>query len=118
MRADRPNRCGAKQSGYGKTGLMVHRQIFMERKQTVNNLLWSSKVNHYKCLIAEHKSDTKQLFRIANHLLGRKKDSLLPSGTEINVSKIFGEFFIEKVAKIRDSIPPAHEILDLARPVS
>ncbi len=49
-----------------KTGLMIRRQIFMERKQTVNNLLWSFEVNHYKCLISEHKSDTKQLFRIAS----------------------------------------------------
>ncbi len=58
-----------------------------------------------------------KLFRIPNHLLGRKKDSLLPclpSGIEINVAKMFSEFFIEKVTKIRDSIPPAHEILDLS----
>ncbi len=88
----------------------------MERKQTVNNLLWNSKVNHYKCLIAKHKSGTKQRFRIAHHLLGRKKDSRLPSGTEINVAKMVSEFFIEKITKIRDSIPPAHRILDLAPP--
>ncbi len=82
-----------------KTGLTVHRQIFMERKQTVNNLLWSSKVNHYKCLIAEHKSDTKQLFRTANRLLGRQKHSLLPSGGEINVAKMFSRFSSKRSLK-------------------
>ena len=30
-----------------KSGLTVHRQIFMKRKQTINNLLWNAKCNHY-----------------------------------------------------------------------
>ena len=77
-----------------KSGLTVHKEIFMEKKQTVNNLLWRAKLDHYKGLIEEHKDDTKQLFRITNHLLGRNKVSPLRSGSDINIANMYSEYFV------------------------
>ena len=89
-----------------KTGLTVHREIFMEKRMDVNTLIGKSKVEHYKTLISEHQGDIKHLFRIVNSLLGKSSSSPLPSDkTSTELVGMFSDFFVEKITKIRNSIP-------------
>ena len=87
-----------------KSGLEVHRQIFLETRNNVNSLIKGSKVKFYKNLIDNNRNDTKQLFRVVNKLLGKDVRSALPSGSSISIADMFSNYFIDKIDTIRDSI--------------
>lgn len=89
-----------------KTGLVVHRQIFIAERQNVNDLLLKTRQNYYNDRINESRGNTKELFKFANTLLGRDRGSPLPpdkSNTEL--ASLFSDFFINKINNIRDNIP-------------
>ena len=86
------------------TGLHVDREVFIEQRDHVNQMIEDAKQNHYRDQV-NGCEDLKQLFKIVNKLLGKKTDAVLPS--KISVSSLaqrFNEFFIEKIVKIRESI--------------
>jgi len=95
----------------------VHREVFIELRQRVNDLIYEAKTNHFKGLLEEHKADTKQLFRFTNNILGRNSVSPLPSGTDSDIADMFSEFFIEKILRIRDSIPSDNVTIHIPPPV-
>ena len=53
-----------------KTGLVVHREVYMEARVMVNALIDQEKRNHYQSIIAENHGNTKQLFSVVHLLLG------------------------------------------------
>ena len=89
-----------------KSGLTVHRDIYIEQKQRVNTIITEAKASYYKEAIQDHKGDTKQLFKFINNLLGKTNGSPLPSEkTNMEVADMFSDFFIEKIFRIQESIP-------------
>ena len=53
----------------------------------------------------ENSSNPKQIFRICNSLLGRKKDSPFPPGfTNQELANNFNSFFITKITNIRNQL--------------
>lgn len=93
-----------------KTGLTVHRDMYMDRRSTVNSLIEQAKTTHYRTAIAENQNDTKQLFSIITTLLGKKKTTTLPADKPpSDLCSIFGNYFIEKIDNIRKNIPVHHD---------
>ena len=89
-----------------KTGLVVHREVYMEARDMVNALIDQEKRNHYQSIIAENHGNTKQLFSVVHLLLGKSKTTPLPSDKSASeLCSLFGDFFVEKISKIRNSIP-------------
>ena len=95
--------------------LQVHYKIFKCAHRKVVDLCHNAKKSFYCDKIKEHGSDQKQLWKIANDLLFRKKASPLP--THVDSSELandFATFFSEKIQKIRESFPSAsvdpHEV--------
>jgi hypothetical protein len=88
--------------------LQVDKEIFIEHRHKVNELIDVSKRDHYRNLITSC-SDSKQLFRVLNQLLGRKREAQPPEKTPLVLAEMFSQFFIEKISDIRDSIPDAND---------
>lgn len=87
-----------------KTGLTVHREIYLHARNRVNDVIKSAKTDFYQNKIAECHRDSKELFRITNTLLGKKKTTTLPNKPHDELVEEFSNFFVTKVANIRSSI--------------
>jgi hypothetical protein len=86
-----------------KTNLTIHRQIFLEAQQHVNNLIDHAKKQHY--LKKVESADQKSLFKIVDTLLNKAASGSLPSHDSPNdLADRFGQFFSEKISKIRDDL--------------
>ena len=89
-----------------KTGLVVHREMYVEKRDMVNALIDQEKTNHYQSIIAENQGNTKQLFSVVHLLLGKSKTKPLPSNKSASeLCSLFADFFVEKISKIRNSFP-------------
>ena len=96
-----------------KTGLTVHKQLYNNAKKLVTKLVHKAKTTYYCNKIKESQS-CKQLFSVANQLLGNKKPSPLPTVFPlIDLPKRFLDFFKDKIETIRNKLdvlpsnPPA-----------
>ena len=99
-----------------KTGLTVHKQLcqlYNNAKKLVTKLVHKAKTTYYCNKIKESLS-CKQLFSVANQLLGNKKPSPLPTVFPlIDLPKRFLDFFKYKIETIRNKLdvlssnPPA-----------
>ena len=88
-----------------KTKLVVHRQIYMEERATMNKVVKDAKVTYYNNLVEESAKDSKKLFGVLNSLLGRSKGYSLPDHSDLTELLIrFSDYFITKVSDIRNSI--------------
>ena len=67
-----------------KTGLIVHREIFVEQRQLVSNLIKLLKAKYYADKIEECGTDQKALFNVINSLQNKRKEMALPSSGSIS----------------------------------
>ncbi|ELU09050.1 hypothetical protein CAPTEDRAFT_203729 [Capitella teleta] len=106
----RQNKVDVGQRGDGDRGsqLQVDKDIFIEHRHKVNELIDVLKRDHYRNLITSC-SDSKPLFRVLNQLLGRKREAQPPEKTPLVLAEMFSQFFIETISDIRDSIPDAND---------
>ena len=78
---------------------------FYRTWQTTTNILNQAEKNYYHKLVKNNHTDTKKIFAICDNLLGRNQDLPLPPGfTNEELAKCFNNFFISKIAKIRDTL--------------
>ena len=89
------------------------RVVWPHHHYILSSLMRSTLLHHHHC---HHKSfnngigknytnNPKQIFRICNSLLGRKKDSPLPPGfTNQELANNFNSFFITKITNIRNQL--------------
>ena len=107
-----------------KTGLTVHRDIYVDKRIKVNNLIKLSKTNHYQSRITECHDNTKQLFKVVNTLLGKDRGSSLPDRPIPDLLEDFSGFFVTKVQDIKSSIqalntePPVLQITQVNIPMT
>jgi len=86
-----------------RTGLEVHRQIFKDKCSLTGKLLHQTKQDYFSQKIEDCGSDHKQLFKLSNTLMGKQQEIVLPSSTSnTELSNMFAQFFINKVATIRN----------------
>ena len=63
-----------------KTGLTVHREMYLVEERRVCNLIHCAKKAYYNSQVTACKGDQRCLFSVVNKLLGRSESSPLPSG--------------------------------------
>ena len=81
-----------------KSGLTVHRQIFIHHREKVKKLFLQAK--NYVCNKIES-SSCKDLFHITDQL----SDSTLPSSIPtVDLPDTFGDFFSTKIQRLRDEL--------------
>ena len=69
-------------------------------------MTFETKKEHYCALVEDNKQDMKQLFVIANQLLHKSKDTILPPcNSSQELADKFVSYFTSKVKKIRDEFP-------------
>ena len=91
-----------------KSGLTVHKEMYLQKKMAVNKLIRETRTEYYKNLIQEHKKNPKKMFSVVSSLLGKKKSRLLPPGrSDADLADSFSAFFTNKVEKVRQSIEDA-----------
>ena len=84
-----------------KTGLTIHRDIFMERRGDVNDLIRNTKTDYYANLICENKDNNKKLFDVVNTLLGRKQSMPLPRKPVDILVESFSDFLSARLWPLR-----------------
>ena len=78
---------------------------FCSRRRLVSNLLFATEKEYYHDKLHEHRGNIKQVFRLCDSLLGRKKEQLFPP--RLNNQELadkFNEFFITKITNIRSDL--------------
>ena len=83
-----------------------NRNNYVNQKNVCVELSLAKQTSYYSKLVGESKNCQRSLFKIANELLDKSNDKVLPSHTnEKQLANHFNEYFVEKVSKIRRSIP-------------
>ena len=78
---------------------------FYLQRWKVSNVLNSAERYFLHSRLHENPKNPKQIFRICNSLLGRKKDSPLPPGfTKQQLANNFNSFFTTKITNIRNQM--------------
>ena len=78
---------------------------FCSQHRLVSNLLFATEKKYYHDNLCEHKGNIKQVFKLCNSLLGRKKEQLFPPGLNSQeLADKFNEFFITKITNIRSDL--------------
>lgn len=91
-----------------RTKLTVHHQLFKEQCRLVSVLLIKSKKEYYSRKITDCGTDHKKLFRLTKNLMGQKGEIVLPScPSDTTLANRFSEFFMNKIATIRENINSA-----------
>ena len=86
-----------------RTKLEVFHQLFREKCSHLGTLLSKAKNMYYTNKIQKIGNDHKQLFNLTKQLMGKNKQSPLPtSSSEIELANLFAEFFLNKVVTIRE----------------
>ena len=72
----------------------------------MNDLIRCAKENHFSSIIESNQGDQKILFQAVNNLLYRKPIVRYRSvGSDMAIAEKFKSFFIDKIRRIRDSLP-------------
>ena len=84
-----------------------------------NRMLDYNKRHHLLTKINEPNSDSKQLFRALNSILGNISENPLPTGTtDSQLAEEFANFFLNKIDKIREGFTniPSYQLRQLDTP--
>ena len=84
-----------------KTGLTIRRDIFMEMRGDVNDLIRKTKTDYYANLICENKDNNKKLFDVVNKLLGRQHSMPLPRKPVDILVESFSDFLSTRLWPLR-----------------
>ena len=98
------------ESIWRKSGLEVHRMIYIDHRNDVNQAIRAAKCEYYTTLL--EKADLKVAFSTVNRLLASPSPQLPDQlGDGQSLCEQFASFFVEKIDAIRaavDSVPTTH----------
>ena len=98
--------------------LTVHKEIYIEAKMQVTKIVHNAKSEYFSSKIAKC-TNCKQLFNVADKLLGRNIALPLPTSVSVEcLPKLFSTFFHDKVAKIREHLDSGTTTHELPSPYS
>ena len=84
----------------------LNRDNYIQQKKRCADLALEKQKYHYTKLIQNAGNCQKSLFKIANEMLDKTKSKVLPQYSDPkHLANEFNEYFVEKVQKIRNSIP-------------
>ena len=100
-----------------RTRTETNRVNYINQKKVCAELAVLKQSVHYNKLIENAGTCQKSLFKIANNLLDKSKVKVLPSyNNPKQLANDFNKFFVDKVEKIRNSIPESTEGNTYSRP--
>ena len=80
---------------------------FYQQRRFINSIIKTAKRNFYINQLAEHRSDTKKIFEIANKMLYRMEPlPLPPTDNTLKLVNDFNSFFIQKIDNIMTGLIP------------
>ena len=83
-----------------------NRENYIRQKTLCTELARVKRTSHYSKLVKDSGNCQKTLFKVANELLDKNRERILPShSSSKELANDFNQFFIDKVTKIRNSIP-------------
>ena len=86
------------------------RMKYMNQKQICIDMAANKQSEHYSKILEEAGNCQKTLFNIANNLLDKSKQKVLPFYSDPKIlANEFNNFYINKVSKIRNSIPESED---------
>ena len=92
------------------TGLTVHHQLYKDQCKIVHMLLQKTKQAYYKSKLTECGHDQGKIFKVAQKLLGRSGQAVMPTHTSpVELAERFSDFFTVKIATIRSNIQPSSD---------
>ena len=81
--------------------------LFTNNANFVNNIIKKEQREYYITQLAEHHTDFKKIYQIANKMLFRNEPLLLPPTSDTKkLAEAFNQFFIEKIDKIMAGLQP------------
>lgn len=102
-----------------KTKLSVHYQMYQAEKKKLHALIASAKTDHYRKEVAECSGHQGRIFQIVAHLQNVKGKPALPKHDNVlDLCNTFNEFFINKIANIRDKLDQETEKAPLSVPIN
>ena len=98
-----------KERTWRKSGLITHKEDFIDAKRDVNSLISQAKTDYYARLITDHHDNPKRMFAVVSQLLGKEKTCAMPPDrSDADLVMDFSNYFIDKINNIRSTIPPSH----------
>ena len=96
---------------YRRTGLAIHKQIYLDHSKKVMELIKQSKRKYFHDKFAC--SSTKETFKLINNLLHSNTSKVLPTGkTDQELAESFSEFFTAKILNIRSVMDQGQSAAD------
>ena len=93
------------------------RENYIQQKTICTELALEKRKSYYSKLVKDSGKCQKTLFKVANELLDRNKERVLPSHMDSKkLANDFNTFYIEKVKKIRASIPELSNEISYSKP--
>ncbi|XP_072017488.1 uncharacterized protein [Amphiura filiformis] len=98
------------------TGLEIHRQIYIDQRKMVNEMIDTAKKEHYRSEFEQ--ADSKTMFKKVNSLLGKGTKILPAHESAQDLSNDFATFFTDKVNIIYQGIEKELENANVASDVA
>jgi DNA-directed RNA polymerase subunit F len=93
-----------------RTKLVVHQDMYKSLKHGVNSLIEKSKREYYQGLVNDNSNNSKKLYKVVNTLLNKTNEQHLPSHDSAKeVANRFGNYFHDKIVKIREDLSTLRE---------
>ena len=84
----------------------LHRERYIKQKELCMELCAQKQKDHYSKIIQNAAGCQRTLFKIANTLMDKNECKVLPPHSDPEIlANDFNNFYVDKVKKIRDSIP-------------
>ena len=85
-------------------------QQYKEQRNLCAKLAISKQEQHYTQVIDKAENKQKSLFQVVDKLLDKKDERILPAHTDpVDLANKFNGYYIEKIDKLRKSIPETNE---------
>jgi exonuclease III len=90
---------------------------YIQQKKLCTEMVINKQTKHYTKLVTDAGNCQKTLFKVANELLDKNNERVLPQHTDSKkLANEFNKFYIEKIQKIRQKIPHVEADSRFARP--
>ena len=85
-----------------------NRQRYVEQRNLCAQLAISKQECHFSKVIDSAENKQKSLFKVVDKLLDRRDERILPVHADpVALANNFNKYYIDKIYKLRDSIPPS-----------
>ena len=83
---------------------------YIEQRNLCAKLSLTKQESYYSSIIESSSNKQKSLFKVVNEVLDKKEDRILPTHNDpIKLANKFNLYYIDKIDKLRESIPPSDD---------